>query len=115
MAQLFLEGITVEALSDIIRETVQAEVCRKQSGGEVSSDTDDVFLTRSEAAQRLRVSLVTLTQWVNCSQLRAYKIITTYLVKITYPISYVSLLLSFVSLLNAPEDLQLLEILTHHE
>ncbi len=74
MAKLFLEGITVETLSDIIRETVQEEVGRSQSQTPINSDMDENYLTRKETADRLRVSLVTLTEWVNRSRLKAYKI-----------------------------------------
>ncbi|MFR9525805.1 MAG: helix-turn-helix domain-containing protein [Rikenellaceae bacterium] len=74
MAKVFLEGITVETLSDIIRETVQQEVGRSQSQTLVSKETDENYLTRKETAARLRVSLVTLTEWVNKSRLKAYKI-----------------------------------------
>ncbi|MFI3293053.1 MAG: helix-turn-helix domain-containing protein [Rikenellaceae bacterium] len=73
MAKVFLEGITVETLSDIIRETVQNEV-GKSHPQTISNDADENFLTRKETAARLRVSLVTLTEWVNRSQLKAYKI-----------------------------------------
>ncbi len=74
MAKVFLEGITVETLSDIIRETVQQEVGRSQPQTSVSKDADENYLTRKETAARLRVSLVTLTEWVNKSRLKAYKI-----------------------------------------
>jgi len=71
MAQLFLEGMTVNALSDIIRETVRAEIGMKHSS---PPSVEDRYLTRKEAATRLKVSLVTLTEWVNRSRLKAYKI-----------------------------------------
>ena len=71
MAQLFLEGMTVDTLSDIIRETVRAEIGMKQSS---PPSVEDKYLTRKEAATRLKVSLVTLTEWVNRSRLKAYKI-----------------------------------------
>ncbi len=74
MAKVFLEGITVETLSDIIRETVQQEVGKSQSQTSVSANADENYLTRKETAARLRVSLVTLTEWVNRSRLKAYKI-----------------------------------------
>ena len=41
---------------------------------ETSSQKQDTYLTRKEAANRLRVSLVTLTEWVNRSKIKAYKI-----------------------------------------
>ena len=41
---------------------------------EPSSQKQDTYLTRKEAANRLRVSLVTLTEWVNRSKIKAYKI-----------------------------------------
>ena len=74
MAKVILEGITVETLSDIIRETVQQEVGKSQSQTSISKDADENYLTRKETAARLRVSLVTLTEWVNKSRLKAYKI-----------------------------------------
>lgn len=36
--------------------------------------TEVKYLTRKETASRLKVSLVTLTEWVNRSRLKAYKI-----------------------------------------
>jgi excisionase family DNA binding protein len=71
MAQLFLEGMTVDTLSDIIRETVRAEIGVKQL---TPPPVEDKYLTRKETATRLKVSLVTLTEWVNRSRLKAYKI-----------------------------------------
>lgn len=71
MAQLFLEGMTVDTLSDIIRETVRAEIGTSQVAPPPATDK---FLTRKETATRLKVSLVTLTEWVNRSRLKAYKI-----------------------------------------
>ena len=41
---------------------------------EPSPQKQDIYLTRKEAAHRLRVSLVTLTEWVNRSKIKAYKI-----------------------------------------
>ena len=48
-------------------------------GATISADkskpsTADNYLTRKETASRLKVSLVTLTEWVNRSRLKAYKI-----------------------------------------
>lgn len=71
MAQLFLEGMTVDTLSDIIRETVRAEIGTSQAEPPPATDK---FLTRKETAGRFKVSLVTLTEWVNRSRLKAYKI-----------------------------------------
>ena len=72
MAQIILEGMTVDTLSDIIRETVKDEISKGTSSP--SPTPEDNYLTRKEAAHRLRVSLVTLTEWVNRSKLKAYKI-----------------------------------------
>ncbi len=88
MAKIILEGITVETLSDIIRETVQEEVGKSRGGAtnrttncgnnsiqnQDQSTADENYLTRKETAGRLRVSLVTLTEWVNRSRIKAYKI-----------------------------------------
>ncbi len=74
MSNIILQGITVETLSDIIRETVQEEVGKSQAQTSISKDADETYLTRKETAARLRVSLVTLTEWVNKSRLKAYKI-----------------------------------------
>ena len=71
MAHLFLEGMTVDTLSDIIRETVRAEIGTPQPSPPPATDK---YLTRKETATRLKVSLVTLTDWVNRSRLKAYKI-----------------------------------------
>lgn len=71
MAQLFLEGLTVDTLSEIIRETVRSEIGTSRPS---SPPTSDKFLSRKATATRLKVSLVTLTDWVNRSRLKAYKI-----------------------------------------
>lgn len=71
MAQLFLEGLTVDTLSDIIRETVREELSSTKASPTIINDK---YLTRKETANRLKVSLVTLTDWVNRSRLKAYKI-----------------------------------------
>lgn len=39
-----------------------------------TSETDTKYLTRRETAHRLRISLVTLTDWVNHGKIRAHKI-----------------------------------------
>lgn len=72
MAQIILEGMTVDTLSDIIRETVKDEISKGTASPPPTPE--DTYLTRKEAANRLRVSLVTLTEWVNRSKIKAYKI-----------------------------------------
>ena len=54
--EIFLSGMTADQLSEMIRKSLR----------------DD--LTRRETARRLRISLVTLNDWVNRGRIRAHKI-----------------------------------------
>ncbi len=74
MSQIFLEGMTVETLSDIIRQTVKEEISNKEATKHTLEANASGYLTRKQTASRLKVSLVTLTEWVNRSRLKAYKI-----------------------------------------
>ncbi len=51
-----------------------SHLCGALSEKQENTPTDETYLTRKETAARLRVSLVTLTEWVNRSRLKAYKI-----------------------------------------
>ncbi|MFR9577800.1 MAG: helix-turn-helix domain-containing protein [Rikenellaceae bacterium] len=55
-------------------ETTLSHLCGAISEKQENAPIDETYLTRKETAARLRVSLVTLTEWVNRSRLNAYKI-----------------------------------------
>ncbi|MFR9547221.1 MAG: hypothetical protein SNJ29_16845, partial [Rikenellaceae bacterium] len=48
-----------------------SHLCGAISEKQENAPTDETYLTRKETAARLRVSLVTLTEWVNRSRLKA--------------------------------------------
>lgn len=69
--EIYLNGLTVEQLSDMIRQSLRDELQRVHP---VPPETETEYLTRHETARRLRISLVTLTDWVNRGKIRAHKI-----------------------------------------
>ena len=60
--EIFLSGMTADQLSEMIRESLRDEL--RQLHPEPSGET----------ARRLRISLVTLNDWVNRGRIRAHKI-----------------------------------------
>jgi len=60
--EIYLNGMTADQLSEMIRESLRDEL---QQLHPVQPKTDTKYLTRHETARRLRISLVTLTDWVN--------------------------------------------------
>lgn len=69
--EIYLKGLTTDQLSEIIRESVRDEM---QNLKPPKQKSDNKFLTRKETAKRLKVSLVTLTDWVNRGRIKAHKI-----------------------------------------
>ena len=69
--EIFLSGMTADQLSEMIRESLRDEL--RQLHPEPSAKTPN-YLTRRETARRLRISLVTLNDWVNRGRIRAHKI-----------------------------------------
>ena len=69
--EIFLSGMTANQLSEMIRESLRDEL--RQLHPEPSAETPN-YLTRRETARRLRISLVTLNDWVNRGRIRAHKI-----------------------------------------
>lgn len=69
--EIYLKGLTPDQLSEMIRESVREEI-NNIKPPKPKSETK--YLTRKETARRLKVSLVTLTDWVNRGKLKAYKI-----------------------------------------
>lgn len=69
--EIFLSGMTADQLSEMIRESLRNEL--RQLHPEPSAETPN-YLTRRETARRLRISLVTLNDWVNRGRIRAHKI-----------------------------------------
>ena len=63
--EIFLSGMTADQLSEMIRESLRDEL--RQLHPEPSAKTPN-YLTR------LRISLVTLNDWVNRGRIRAHKI-----------------------------------------
>ena len=69
--EIFLSGMTADQLSEMIRESLRDEL--RQLHPEPSAETPN-YLPRRETARRLRLSLVTLNDWVNRGRLRDHKI-----------------------------------------
>lgn len=65
---------TIELKLDLLNQDITLIKNRLLPANETLPQQSDNFLTRKEAAHRLRVSLVTLTEWVNRSKIKAYKI-----------------------------------------
>ena len=59
--EIYLNGMTADQLSKMIRESLRDEL---QQFRPAHPKTDTKYLTRRETARRLRISLVTLTDWV---------------------------------------------------
>lgn len=72
MAALILEGLTLTDLETLIRKAVKEEL--QQQAAPATEPGDIPYLTRRETAEMLRVSLVTLNQWVSDGKIKAYKI-----------------------------------------
>ena len=60
--EIYLNGLTADQLSEMIRESLRDEL---QQLRPLRQKSDAKYLTRQETARRLRISLVTLTDWVN--------------------------------------------------
>lgn len=69
--EIYLNSMTVDQLSEMIRESLRDEL---QQLRPAQPKTDTKYLTRYETAHRLRISLVTLTDWVNRGKICAHKI-----------------------------------------
>ncbi len=70
--QFILNGLTVERLSEMIREAVHEEMQQMQVP--VWREQNDRYLSRKEVATLLKISLVTLTSWINRGKIKAHKI-----------------------------------------
>lgn len=68
--EIYLNGMTADQLSEMIRESLRDELQQQRP----VPKTDTKYLTRHETARRLRISLVTLTDWVNRGKICAHKI-----------------------------------------
>ena len=60
-----------DQLSEMIRESLRDEL---QQFRPARPKSETKYLTRQETARRLRISLVTLTDWVNRGKICAHKI-----------------------------------------
>ena len=69
--EIYLNGLTADQLSEMIRESLRDEL---QQLRPLRPKSDARYLTRQETARRLRISLVTLTDWVNRGKICAHKI-----------------------------------------
>lgn len=69
--EIYLNGMTADQLSEMIRESLRDELRQLRPA---HPKTDTRYLTRQETARRLRISLVTLTDWVNRGKICAHKI-----------------------------------------
>lgn len=69
--EIYLSGLTADQLSEMIRESLHDEL---QQFRPARPKSETKYLTRQETARRLRISLVTLTDWVNRGKICAHKI-----------------------------------------
>ena len=69
--EIYLSGLTADQLSEMIRESLRDEL---QQFCPARPKSETKYLTRQETAHRLRISLVTLTDWVNRGKICAHKI-----------------------------------------
>ncbi len=69
--EIYLSGLTADQLSEMIRESLRDEL---QQFRLARPKSETKYLTRQETARRLRISLVTLTDWVNRGKICAHKI-----------------------------------------
>ena len=69
--EIYLSGLTADQLSEMIRESLRDELQQFRPARPKSATK---YLTRQETAHRLRISLVTLTDWVNRGKICAHKI-----------------------------------------
>ena len=69
--EIYLSGLTADQLSEMIRESLRDEL---QQFRPACPKSETKYLTRQETAHRLRISLVTLTDWVNRGKICAHKI-----------------------------------------
>jgi len=73
--EIYLNGLTADQLSEMIRESLRDEL---QQLRPLHHKSDTKYLTRQETARRLRISLVTLTDWVNRGKICALKVEVDY-------------------------------------
>lgn len=69
--EIYLSGLTADQLSEMIRESLRDEL---QQFRPARPKSETKYLTRQETARRLRISPVTLTDWVNRGKICAHKI-----------------------------------------
>ena len=69
--EIYLSGLTADQLSEMIRESLRDEL---QQFRPARPKSEIKYLTRQDTARRLRISLVTLTDWVNRGKICAHKI-----------------------------------------
>ena len=69
--EIYLSGLTADQLSEMIRESLRDEL---QQFRPARPKSETKYLTRQETARRLRISLVTLTDWVNRGKICAHTI-----------------------------------------
>lgn len=69
--EIYLNGMTADQLSEMIRESLRDELRQLRPA---RPKTDTRYLTQRETARHLRISLVTLTDWVNRGKICAHKI-----------------------------------------
>ncbi len=65
---------SIESRLDKLEQTISGLGDTLSADKQKPTPPDNHYLTRKETATRLKVSLVTLTEWVNRSRLKAYKI-----------------------------------------
>lgn len=72
MSQIFLMGITVNDLKEIVNEAVRANLNLKSEKPQQKSKQE--YLSRLEVANLLKISLVTLHDWTKQGTIKAFRI-----------------------------------------
>lgn len=70
-ATIITNGITVEDLTNLVRSAVKAEI---QSLPTSPPKDEVIYLSRRQTADKLKVTPVTLSNWVNDGKIAAYKV-----------------------------------------
>lgn len=78
MQQIFLQGINVQDFTDLLLNLVEEKfnvlVQSKAVHGNKVHSSEQAYLSRTEAARILRISLPTLNEWTKQGKVKAYRI-----------------------------------------
>ncbi len=75
MATLYLEGISISEIENLIRTVVEEVITKEQSISEQKKlPSESNYLSRKETSKLLKVSLVTLNNWANTGVLTPFRV-----------------------------------------